>query len=180
MNLKLAEPGDSKMIYDLIDTSRENLRQWLTWVDLSNSSDITEKYLIENSTGDFYSGRMIFEIIVDNNFCGMIDLHNGNSELKSVDIGYWVGEKFQNRGIATSGCRKIIKMIFENYDIETIHIKCAEENIKSIAIPLKLHFELVDVNSEITIREDKHRLFDYSLTKDKWMKSDSYRMENQV
>ncbi|HMU42221.1 MAG TPA: GNAT family protein [Ignavibacteriaceae bacterium] len=169
VTLKKAEIEDANLIYKLIDESRENLRLWLPWVDISKSPIFTENYLIQNSLSDFYSGRSIFEILLDNNFCGMIDLHNGSKELKSVDIGYWVGEKYQGRNIATDACKLLINLVFKNYDIDTIFIRCAEENIKSRSIPQKLSFELCDTTSEILIRNKTYRLFVYSLRKSRWI-----------
>lgn len=168
VTLKKAEIEDAALIYKLIDESRENLRQWLTWVDISKSPIFTENYLIENLLSDFYSGRSIFEIFLDDNFCGMIDLHNGNKELKSVDIGYWVGEKYQGRNIATDACKLLINLVFNNYEIDTIFIRCAEENVKSRSIPQKLSFELFDTTSEILIRDKTYRLLVYSLKKSAW------------
>lgn len=163
ITLKKAEIGDAELIYKLIDESREDLREWLPWVDLSKSSTMTENYLLENSSNDFYSGRMIFEIFSGENFCGMIDLHNGSKELKSVDIGYWVGEKYQGRNFATDACKLLINLVFNNYEIDTIFIRCAEENVKSRSIPQKLSFELCDTTSEILIRDKTYRLLVYSL-----------------
>jgi ribosomal-protein-serine acetyltransferase len=167
--LKKAEVEDAELIYKLIDESRENLRQWLTWVDISKSPIFTENYLIQNSLSDFYSGRSIFEILLDNNFCGVIDLHNGSKELKSVDIGYWIGEKYQGRNIAADACKLLINLVFKNYEIDTIFIRCAEENVKSRSIPRKLSFELSNPTSEILIRDKTYRLFVYSLKKSKWI-----------
>lgn len=171
VTLKKAEIEDAELIYKLIDESRENLRQWLTWVDISKSPIFTENYLIQNSLSDIYCGRSIFEIFLDNNFCGMIDLHNGSKELKSVDIGYWVGEKYQGRNIATDACKLLINLVFNTYEIETIFIRCAEGNLKSRSIPQKLSFELCSTTSEILIRDKSYKLFVYSLTKSKWTSS---------
>jgi len=166
--LRLAEVHDAEMIYKLIDESRENLRQWLPWVDISKSKVSIENYLMENSASDFYNGRMIFEIFLNDEFCGMIDLHNGNIKTQSLEIGYWVGGKYQNNNIATEACRLLINKVFGEYDIQTIVIKCAGDNLKSQSIPRKLYFDLISTDSKTLLGEETHKMFIYELKKSMW------------
>ena len=50
ITLKKAEIEDAELIYKLINESRENLRQWLPWVDISKSPIFTENYLLNCAT----------------------------------------------------------------------------------------------------------------------------------
>lgn len=56
-------------------------------------------------------------------------------------IGYWLGEKYQGKGIMTKACKALIQYCFEELNLERIEIRVATENIKSQAIPERLGFQ---------------------------------------
>ena len=98
-----------------------------------------------------------------------IDHHNG-----IANIGYWLGEKFQGKGVMTSCCRFLISHAFETMSINRIEIKCAVENKPSQGIP-----ERLDFTREGTIRQgERHAdgfvdLFLYSLLREEWHSPES-------
>lgn len=66
-----------------------------------------------------------------------IDLQNRIGEL-----GYWLGEKFQGRGIMTKACRAMVAYGFSERALNRIEIHCAAANEKSRAIPERLGFRI--------------------------------------
>ncbi|GAB4298438.1 MAG: GNAT family protein [Ignavibacteriaceae bacterium] len=166
-----ANPQNAAKIYSLIDSCRSYLREWLSWVDLSGSPDDTERYIREFIGGDIYTGRMNFEIYFNDELCGMIDLHNGNEIEKSVEIGYWLGEQFQGKGIVTEACKQIINLAFAELDVEIIYIKCAEGNLRSRHIPERLGFSISGTEEKLQLNSNiPHRLIVYKLNKEELIK----------
>jgi ribosomal-protein-serine acetyltransferase len=57
-----------------------------------------------------------------------------------VEIGYWIAQEHQGKGIVTEACRAMITHAFRELDLHRVQIRCATGNIKSCAIPQRLGF----------------------------------------
>jgi len=59
---------------------------------------------------------------------------------KNAEIGYWIGEKYWNKGIATKALKATINYAFENFDIVRLYAYVFESNISSISVLKKCGF----------------------------------------
>ncbi len=158
-------------IFELVDSNRNYLRRWLPWVDNTLMIEDTSDFIRFETGDDFYSKRLVFEIWIGKNLCGLIDVHDGDFRMKSAEIGYWLAEEFQGRGIVTAACRKLFLLLFDEYGLELIKIKCAEGNYKSQNVPKRLHFKLENKSNETAvIRGKEYKLIIFSMTKENFNK----------
>jgi|YelNatPaOPRAMG01_1025707.scaffolds.fasta_scaffold18593_5 ribosomal-protein-serine acetyltransferase len=146
-NLKMEDVLD---LFDLVDRSRKYLEEWLPWV--KNTVDVdNELSFIRNSMQ-----RMEFGIGIDmgiwfrDRIVGVIGFNNIDLNNMKGSIGYFLGERYQGRGIMLSSCRTLVNYGFHKLNLHKIIIRCATENLKSRRIPEKLGFTL-----EGTLREEE-------------------------
>lgn len=59
---------------------------------------------------------------------------------KNAEIGYWVGEKYWNSGIATNALKAMTAYTFENFEVVRIFAHVFENNISSIKVLEKCGF----------------------------------------
>ena len=71
---------------------------------------------------------------------------------KTAEIGFWFGEKFWNRGIATEVCRQITTFAFTYFDIIKVQAEVASPNTASARVLEKNGFKL-----EGTLRKSFHK-----------------------
>ncbi|MDR3625552.1 MAG: GNAT family protein [Ignavibacteriaceae bacterium] len=135
-------------LFNLICSNRNYLRQWLTWVDETKHIDDTINYIQSTSDGDMFCGRYVMEIRHRDSLAGIIDFHNGDKINMIIEIGYWLAEKFQGKGIMTECCRSCINYAFANLGFNRVVIKCAIANERSKAIPERLHFTFEGIERE--------------------------------
>ena len=76
--------------------------------------------------------RYVFAITLKKNkeFIGEISLHLDNQN-KRAELGYWVGEPFWSKGIATEAVAVILNFGFEKLSLNEIFATCKAENIAS-------------------------------------------------
>ena len=76
---------------------------------------------------------MTFAIEFDRHLCGVIGLV-GQKDVyrKTAEIGYWIGEPFWNKGIATDAVKLITEYGFDQLDYVRIHTGVFEYNIGSM------------------------------------------------
>jgi len=127
-------------LFKLIIDNKAYLREWLSWVDTTNSLEATKGFI--SSVKKKYSDNKGFEVAIfyKRNLSGILGVLPVDWANKKTSIGYWLAEPFQGKGIMTRSCKGILDYLFNNYGLNRIEINCATGNTKSRAIPERLGF----------------------------------------
>jgi len=133
---------DAPALFAAIDGSRAYLRRWLPWVDGSTSPEHTREFLLGAIAGAAEGKSLVLVIEHEGRICGTagfnwIDTTNG-----SCEIGYWLREDLQRRGIMTGCCRALVKHAFDGLGLNSVRIAAAVGNERSRRVPERLGFHL--------------------------------------
>lgn len=166
LNLELINESHSQSIFDLVNNNREHLKEWLPFVYKMQSVEFAESYvkgsIQRNKDGNEYA----FVIVENNKIIGRVGVYKIDTQNKIGEIGYWIAEDFQGRGIIYKSCKAIIHLCFSELELNRIELKCGTENLKSQKIPKKLNFKKEGVISQGELLNDKFiDLYLYSLIK---------------
>lgn len=163
IQLRLISLSDVKFIYELIDKERNYLREWLPFIDKTIDISFTQAY-VENVLN---SGQPQYSIYESEKFIGLIGFNNLDEDNRKVEIGYWISEKYQKKGIITHSVKELLKIAFFELNMNSVRIKVAAENLKSRKIPEKLGFtqEGIERAGELLIDDHFTDLIIYSLLK---------------
>ena len=138
--LKLLEYRDAEQLFELTDSSRLYLREWLPWVDGTKNAEDTKSF-IEMTKKQFASNNGFQAgIWYKGNLAGVIGFHGMNGANRSTSIGYWISERYQKSGVMTKSCKALIEYAFRELKLNRVEIRCAEKNLRSRAIPERLGF----------------------------------------
>jgi ribosomal-protein-serine acetyltransferase len=169
LDLRLFEERHAKEIFVLVEENRDYLREWLSWVDHTNTEgDIgtfIHRTLAEFAAGDSITAGIWFR----DEFAGVIGTHNLNRITQRIEIGYWLAKPLQGHGIITDCCRALITHLFEHRQLNRVEIHCAVPNAKSAAIARRLGFQLEGTLRDATRGGD--RLYDahiFGMLKREW------------
>ncbi|MCB9261659.1 MAG: GNAT family N-acetyltransferase [Flavobacteriales bacterium] len=90
-----------------------------------------------------HPGHNIFAIEVDGEYAGSIGIHPLDDVFKlSAEIGYWVGEEYWGKGVATEAVRQIVEFGFQNLEINRIFARPYVTNKASQRVLEKSGFKL--------------------------------------
>lgn len=130
----------AEQLFALTDTNRTYLKQWLPWVDETQRIE-DSRLFIENALYQ-YKERvgMTCGIFYRDTLAGIIGFHTIDWANRKVEIGYWLGEAFQGKGLMTKACRAIINYAFLDLGLNKVEIRCATGNSHSNAVPKRLGF----------------------------------------
>lgn len=93
------------------------LKNAVLWIELSKES------------------KTNFAIDVDGAAVGDIGLTvQGDLHRRSVEIGYWLGEKYWGRGIMTEAVRAMTEYAFQSFDINRIYAGILDYNLSSARV----------------------------------------------
>jgi ribosomal-protein-serine acetyltransferase len=141
LSLQLLEDRHAVSIFELVNTNRVHLREWLPWVIKIQTLEHFREYIIGHQVRFTDNSDVSFVIIHEGKVAGRIGVYNIDSINKIGSVGYWLGEDFIGKGIALRSCEQILNYCFSVLFLNRVEIKCATKNSKSQAIPIKLNFK---------------------------------------
>ena len=151
--LRIYEERHAQEVAALVDQNRTYLRKWLPWVDDSRTVE-DSKAFIRSSLQQFAQNEGFqMGIWYRDTFAGGIGYHQIDWVDRKVEIGYWLGEVFQGKGLMTKACRTLIAYAFTELGLNRVEIHCATENIRSCAIPKRLCWRMQEIVEWYNTRE---------------------------
>lgn len=138
--LAMVEMRDADELFALVEASRMYLREWLPWVDAAASVEDSKTFAStahrQYADGDGFQCCIRYR----GKIAGIIGFSRVDWLNRCVQIGYWLDEELQGRGIMTACCRVFVEFAFTQYALHRVEIRVATENQKSRAIPERLGF----------------------------------------
>lgn len=148
LELQLLSLDHRDELFNLVDTNREHLREWLPWVDSNTSPKDTESF-IQSAISQYKSRKgPQYAVFYNTVICGVCGFQPIDESNKIGSIGYWLSKIFLGKGIMTMSVKSLIKTGFLEYGLNRIEITCATGNIRSQAIPERLGFKFEGVLRE--------------------------------
>ncbi|MCF8371232.1 MAG: GNAT family N-acetyltransferase [Bacteroidales bacterium] len=138
ITLRLLQPADAGRLAELANNEKvsRNLRDGFPHpYTKQNAIDFIEMCL---------SGKLqtVFAIEYISEYVGNISIHQEKDVYrKSAEIGYFIGEPYWNKGIATQAVQLICEWAFANLDIVRIHTGVFEFNPASCRVLEKCGFK---------------------------------------
>jgi ribosomal-protein-serine acetyltransferase len=140
VSLKLVDLRDRDAIFQLTDSSREYLREWLPWVDFTTKPEDTEQF-IKSSLKSFAENKSLTSVILyEGKAVGIAGFNKLDWQNKTAKIGYWLGEGYQGKGIMTKTVKALTSYAIKDLKMNKVEIWAGVENKKSRSIPERLGF----------------------------------------
>lgn len=130
-------PDDAEEVFALIQANRARLEAWMPWTESTRSpADVVD--FIERSLASEHDLEAN-GIWVGGRAAGTIGLRV-NLLVHAGELGYWIGEEFEGRGLVTRACRLFIDHAFGQMGLHRISLHAGVENRRSRAVAERLGF----------------------------------------
>ncbi|MEM7100966.1 MAG: GNAT family N-acetyltransferase [Pseudomonadota bacterium] len=128
-------------LHGLVEKNRRYLRTWLPWLDANTSITDFEAFT-EHTMETNQSGKSFVQAIVTNEkLCGVCGFNFIDQTNRWGEIGYWLSESHQGRGIISRSVAAQVEFGFAQLNLHRVSICAATENRRSRAIPERLGFK---------------------------------------
>ena len=172
ISLKFLEEIHAESLLNVVNANRVHLREWLPWVDNMTTTGNFKYYINDCKRRAAAQTDFGFSIVFEGNIIGRIGLHHINQQNKIGEIGYWLADGMQGKGIVTRCCKAIINFGFSELGLNRIEIKCALGNDKSKAIAEKLQFKHEGILRQAELLHGKFiDLHLFAMVKEEWGES---------
>jgi ribosomal-protein-serine acetyltransferase len=141
--------ADIDELHAAIAANRAHLRPWMPWAD--QGAEATAGF-VRAAVGDAERREALHLAIVANGaivgVCGFVAISWAR---RSANVGYWLAEASQGRGIVTRAVRTLLDHAFTTFDLHRIEVRAATDNVRSRAVVERLGF-----THEGVLREAEH------------------------
>lgn len=155
-------------IFNTLNNEREYMREWLPFVDTTKEVEDTAGFV----SHVLQTGEKQFTIIYQDKFVGLVGFKDTDTGNKRTEIGYWLSQYAQGKGIMVHSVKKLVEYAFDEMDMNRIQIKVAVANHKSRRIPEKLGFseEGIERDGELLVDNVYTDIVVYSILKREYKK----------
>ncbi len=138
--LRFIRPDEAEELYKLVDENRAYLRKWLDWVDDQRSPEASRANILKRIAQAEHGETLDLGIYHGGKLIGSMGFNKIVAKSKRAEIGYWLAEEHEGKGIMTDCARAMLAYGFEELHLHRIEIHCGITNEKSAAIPERLGF----------------------------------------
>ena len=161
--------ADVEEIYAIIDSNRVHLERWLPWVENVRSSEAVcgwiEDCVRAQSDGTGTPPLLVYQGAI----AGLVETESFDLRRKSCEIGYYLSEHLQGRGIVSRACRRILACVFDSMGMNRVQIRVMPQNTRSMAIPQRLGFVYEGVQRQAQLLHGQfHDFAVFSLLASEW------------
>lgn len=168
--LRIPKEEDAYQLARVVEENRPYLKEWLPWLDSSQSMQDSLNYILKIHSDWSLHGLLCTLIYKKNIIVGAMGFHS--LVHKYTALGYWVAKEESGKDLCTKASRAIIRWAFLYYEhLNLVELRAATDNLASRRVAEKLGFK-----SEGTLRS-REWLYDrfvdhavYSITRDEWKK----------
>lgn len=152
VTLRELRTDDAADIFAAIDGERTYLGRWLPFVQFTRCEEDSLRFV--RSVLDAPYREAVFTIRDGGHFIGLIGFKSTDPLARTTEIGYWLREAWQGRGIVTTAVAALCRMAREELAMRTVAIKCATGNGPSNRIPQRLGFTLDRIERRAELLEN--------------------------
>lgn len=148
IELRQLQLEDASDIFHAIDTQRAYLGKWLPFVEYTQTEDDSAWFVQDALNQPDDKKEFLFVIHVAGSFAGLIGFKDTDKMNQRTEIGYWLCEAYQGKGIMSAAVQTLCDFAFGELNINRIQIKCAIGNVPSKRIPQRLGFTLEGIERQ--------------------------------
>lgn len=147
LQLAIVEPSFATRYLDIANEERAYLCKWLRWATHAHNEAFFVEFIRKSLQGYAEGKSMTCALVYQQKIVGNVSFNNIDQELKKVEVGYWLSQKYQGMGIMTKAVSFLIEYAFSELNMDKVEIYAAAENIASRRVCERLNMNLEGIIS---------------------------------
>lgn len=140
--LRTLQPVDAQELFSVVQASREHLRKWLPWVDMTTNAEHSMQFIHQSIVNQNNQSAMVLAVTYKQQIIGTIGMHDWDHGLNKAQLGYWIAKDFEGKGIMNNCLKGFISFLFGKVGLNKIEIQFIVSNKRSAAVAEKLGFKI--------------------------------------
>lgn len=152
LELKTYEIDDFQALFDSINSSRQHLGQWLSWVAKTTRAEHSLEFIQQAQHQLHTQQALAMGIFLNGTIVGGVGMHDWSHDTKRAQIGYWICKEHEGKGLVTRSLQGLINYLFGITGLNKIEIHYVPANRRSALVAERLGFRLEGVIRQSTMR----------------------------
>jgi len=159
VTLRLITQGAASEVYRLIRDNLSYLEPWVGWATEAFDEAANRRFIQDNIDAYHEGTAYAMGVYDDGALQGVVDIRNLDTPKATPEVGYWLAEKAQGKGLATRSVQALIDFSRAHHDINTIVLHTLPGNEASGRVAERLGFMYEgEVTDENGVREERYSL----------------------
>jgi len=137
--LRPFEPSDASELFALTERNRGELARWLSWAQRGTLKDTVE-HIERMRSAEAEQGAVNRAIVVEGRIVGTVGLARIDWGNRRAEIGYWLSQEHQGRGLMTRAVAVLVDHAFDGLQLNRAEIHTDVLNHRSRAVAERLGF----------------------------------------
>lgn len=170
-HVRLRDPlaADAAALFNLVEANRTRLARWLPWVPQIRAVQDETDWIASRHLPGASETELALLIVDRGEIVGGLGIGGLGHSAKKGEIGYWISQQAEGKGIVTRACRAALKYAFETRSMNRMQIRAAIDNGRSRAIPERLGFQLEGIERAGALVQGRFQdLAVYSMLASEW------------
>ncbi|WP_026688998.1 GNAT family N-acetyltransferase [Alteribacter aurantiacus] len=138
--LEILQEKHGEALFHLTDEGRVYLSEWMPWAPNTKTVEDTKTFIRSTMKSFGEQRSLTCAILYQDEVAGTIAFHDIDYANKKTSLGYWLGEKYQGKGLITSSARALTTYAFHTIGLNRLEIRAGVHNKKSRAVAERLGF----------------------------------------
>lgn len=142
LSIALVQESFAAQYCDIVSDQIDYLSEWLAWPPHCQTEQ-DFRLFIQRSLHDYAEGKsMTCGIIYQGEIVGNCSFNSINHDTKSAEVGYWLSQQHQGKGIVTRVVEHLIAIAFDELAMERVQLSAAVDNTPSRKVAERLGMKL--------------------------------------
>ena len=143
--LRSFQPEDAAALFHAVDASRNHLRIWFPWVDMTTKQEHSLQFIQQAQVQQHQQQAMSLGIVFNGEIIGSMGMHGWDHELKRAQLGYWIKKEYEGKGIVHACLLRFIDFLFEKVNLNKVEIQFITTNARSASVARRAGFTIEGV-----------------------------------
>lgn len=140
--LRPFEPEDANNLFAAVNSSRQHLAPWLSWVGGTTKPEHSLDFIQKMRTQLHNQEGLALGIFYDGIVIGGVGMHNKDHATNRADIGYWICAEYEGKGIVTRSVTALVDYLFTKVGLNKVEIRYITANRRSAIVADRLGFRI--------------------------------------
>ncbi len=132
---------DATFMNPAILASMESLSPWMSWAVTPPSMDETRLYCRRALLEWHDRETLDYRLFLGEDFVGNCAIHSINWDVPAAQLGYWLHQNFQGRGLMNEAVARLTQLAFDEMKLVRLEIRCNARNLASAGVASRAGFE---------------------------------------
>ena len=155
MLLRNYQPEDAPELFRAVKASRQHLRHWLEWVDKTTKLEHSQQFIQQSLHHLQTQEGLALGIFYKRNIIGGIGMHHWDHDIRKAQLGYWISEGFEGKGIVHTCLERFIDFLFDKVGLNKVEIHFMPANKRSEKVAKRLGCKIEGIIRESCLRNGK-------------------------